>query len=201
MKAALILAGGKAVRFHGERKALVILGGKPLIQWVIEAVDQCVDEIFISGDSNLAHFGYPVIEDELSDLGPLVGFNAGFSVIESEYTFVTACDMPFISPKVVAYLFEKGEGYSCSLPRKGRYTEPLCCVYRTKDVRACCTSVIRKGKRRIWDLIQCLPNPKYVSYEDIRRMDPHLFSFRNINTEEDLEHTERLLTELKERVP
>jgi molybdopterin-guanine dinucleotide biosynthesis protein A len=190
MKAALILAGGKAARFHGEKKGFVLLKRKPLIQWVIETVTQCVDELILSGDDDLHRFGYPVVQDHFSDVGPLAGFHAGFSVIQSEYTFVTGCDMPFIKRDIISYLFEKAQGYSCCVPRQDTFIEPLCCVYRTADVNVCCHPLITQGKKRIWDLIQCLPRPRFVSFNHLRSMDPYLVSFKNCNTEKDITRAE-----------
>lgn len=193
MRAALILAGGKAVRVHGKEKPFLMLKGKPLLQWVIESVRPCADEIVLSGEADLQTFGYPVVKDQVQHIGPLAGFYAGFSIIQSDYTFVTGCDMPFISAAVIEYLFEESAGHSCCLPREGTYVEPLCCVYRTRDVQLCSITVIRQGKKRLWDLIQCLPDPQYVSFDDIRKVDPHLLSFKNINTLTDLKRAERLL--------
>lgn len=193
MKTALILAGGKAHRFCGQRKAFLLLKGKPLLQWVIEVVNCCVDEIILSGDEDLKSFGYPVVEDQFSHLGPIAAFHSGFSVIKSEYTFVTGCDMPFISRELILYLFENARGYSFCLPRKGSFIEPLCCVYNTEDVKSCLTSVIAEGKKRLYNLIQCLPRPRYISYAQVRTVDPHLLSFTNINTYEDLLKAETML--------
>lgn len=193
MKAALILAGGQAVRLHGEKKALITLRGKPLLQWVIKAVSASVDNLYLSGDHDLLHFGYPVIKDKIPNLGPLSGFHAGFSVITSEYTFVAGCDMPFINPDVIHFLFEKAKGYSCCIPRENQYTEPLCCVYNTKDVKTSIDSVIEKGEKRIFNLIECLPNPRFIPFEEIRTIDPDLMSFKNVNTFEDLVNAEKIL--------
>jgi molybdopterin-guanine dinucleotide biosynthesis protein A len=193
MKAALILAGGKAIRLDGEGKAFVMLRGKPLLQWVIESIAPCVDVLYLSGNDDLSEFGYPVIQDELLHRGPLSGFHAAFSQIDAEYTFVTGCDMPFINPEVVQYLFEKVTGYSCCLPQENQYTEPLCCVYNTADVKTCIPSVIEEGNKRIWNLIECLPNPRYIPFEEIKKIDPCLLSFKNINTFKDLEYAETLI--------
>ncbi len=191
MKAALILAGGKGLRLE-EKKALITLKGKPLLQWVIDSVNPCVDEIILSGDESLAQFNYPVVRDHFFNVGPLAGFHAGFSVIQSEYTFVTGCDMPFINPELILYLFEKAEGFSCCLPREKDFIEPLCCVYNTEDVRSC-LRIIGEGKKRIWDLIQCLPHPRYISFEEVRAVDFNLSSFRNINTLKDLHDAEGIV--------
>jgi molybdopterin-guanine dinucleotide biosynthesis protein A len=193
MKAALILAGGNAKRFHRKRKAFITLKGKPLLQWVIECVAPCVDTIFLSGNEDLASFGYTVVQDVQSGLGPLAGFHAGISAIGTEYTFVAGCDMPFIEPALVHHLFKRASGYSCCLPRKDEFIEPLCCVYNTEDVKKCIHTVVTNGKRRIWDLIQCLPNPQYISFEEVKTIDPDLLSFRNVNTPEDLKAAEDII--------
>ncbi|MGD2250827.1 MAG: molybdenum cofactor guanylyltransferase [Candidatus Methanofastidiosia archaeon] len=192
MKAALILAGGKAARFNGAQKAFLPLCGKPLIQWVLDAVSFC-DEIVISGNSDLNTFGYPVVEDKISGIGPLAGFQAGFSEIKAEYTFVTGCDMPFLNQKVIYYLFEKAQLYSCALPKKREYIEPLCCVYNTQDVITCLSSVITAGTHRLFTLVKCLPRPRFISFEDIQRIDPGLKSFKNINTPHDLHCAQEIL--------
>lgn len=196
MRAALILAGGKSLRCRKEQKALLSLRGKPLLDWVLESVRPCVDEIVISGDCNLRSFGYNVVEDRISDIGPLAGFQAGFSMIKSEYTFVAGCDMPFIHSEVITFLFENASSYSCCLPREGEFIEPLCCVYRTDDVRQCCTTVISQHKNRLFDLIENLPHPRFVPFEELRDLDPNLLSFRNINTFSDLQAAERVMEEL-----
>ncbi|MBU7034621.1 MAG: molybdenum cofactor guanylyltransferase [Theionarchaea archaeon] len=196
MRAALILAGGKSLRCKKEQKALLPLKGKPLLEWVLEAVRPCVDEIILSGDCTLQSFGHTVVKDRISGIGPLAGLQAGFSVIKSEYTFVAGCDMPFIDPKVIAFLFENALGYSCCLPREGEFIEPLCCVYRTRDARECSTVVMNQHMARLLDLVQHLPLPRFVPFEEVRTLDPDLLSFRNINTLSDLKAAESIMEEL-----
>ena len=148
-----------------------------------------MDDIVIAGEG-LTSFGYPVVPDTFTNAGPLAGIHAGFSIITAEYTFVTGCDMPFMSSHVISYLFEKAKGYSCSLPKEGEYSEPLCCVYKTEEVKSCCITTILQGKKRVWDLVQCLSRPRFIPFDDIRAIDPHLLSFKNINTPKDLESAE-----------
>ena len=93
----------------------------------------------------------------------------------------------------VQYLFEKATNYSCCIPQENQYTEPLCCVYNTVDVRTCIPTVIEQDNKRIWNLIECLPNPRYIPFEEIRKIDPCLLSFKNINTFSDLEYAETLI--------
>lgn len=196
MRAALILAGGKSLRCRKEQKALLPLNGKSLLEWVLESIRPCVDEIVISGGCNLQSFGYRVVEDMTPGIGPLAGFQAGFSMVKSEYTFVTGCDMPFLNPKVITFLFENAIGYSCCLPREGEFIEPLCCVYRTYDVREACTTIIGQRENRLFDLVRHLPLPRFVPFEKLRDFDPDLLSFRNINMLSDLQAAELMVEEL-----
>lgn len=196
MKAALILAGGKGARFQGQKKAYLHLGNKSLLQWVIDALHPCVDELIISGEKELEQFGFPVIEDKICGLGPLAGFHAGFSIISSPYTFVTGCDIPFITPDVISLLFEQAFGYSCCVPRNGSYIEPLCCVYHTQETRDCINEIVKDGKTRIWDIIHSLPNSRFIPYHLLETVDPQLLCLKNINNPEDLDSAEDLIKEI-----
>jgi molybdopterin-guanine dinucleotide biosynthesis protein A len=162
---------------------------------VIDALNPCVDELIISGEKDLTQFGYPVIEDQICDIGPLAGFHAGFSLISSPYTFVTGCDTPFISSEIVSLLFEECTGYSCCVPQNGSYIEPLCSVYHTRETHLCSTHIIQGGKNRIWDLIHSLSNPHFIPWNVLTSVDPHLFCFQNINNPADLDLAERIMKE------
>ena len=59
----IILAGGKSSRM-GEDKGLVLLNGKPMIQYVIEALKEVVsDIIIISNNASYNKFRVPVYSD------------------------------------------------------------------------------------------------------------------------------------------
>ena len=79
--AAVILAGGKAKRMQGTDKGLITLKGKPMITYVINALNTQLDEIFINANRNKQQYqelGYPVISDLTDDyLGPLAGILSG----------------------------------------------------------------------------------------------------------------------------
>ncbi len=73
----IILAGGKSSRM-GEDKGLVLLNGKPMIQYVIEALKGVVsDIIIISNNASYNKFGIPVYPDIIKDKGPVGGIFTG----------------------------------------------------------------------------------------------------------------------------
>lgn len=84
MTCGVILAGGRARRMmpdnpRGGDKALVSLGGEPLIAHVVRRVAPQVSRLLINanGDhSRFSAFGRPVIADAVEDCGPLAGILA-----------------------------------------------------------------------------------------------------------------------------
>lgn len=101
MLAAVVLAGGEARRMGGGDKPLLPIGGRTMLQAVIEALDVPETAISANGDpSRFAAFGLPVLPDgPFAGLGPLAGVLAGLRWAEARgaAALVTAPgDMPFL---------------------------------------------------------------------------------------------------------
>jgi len=117
---AVILAGGMARRMGGVDKGLIELNGRPMIEYIIEALKPQVDNIVISANRNLEQYrryGYPVVEDIMGDyFGPLVGMASGLQACSSERILIVPCDSPFVPPvladKLNAALLEQGADLS-----------------------------------------------------------------------------------------
>ncbi len=96
MLTSAILSGGKGRRMQGTDKGLLQIGGKCLIEHLLDQlVSQC-ESIVISANRNLksyAGFGYPVITDHLTDYqGPLAGMHAVMQFVSSSYILTLPCD-------------------------------------------------------------------------------------------------------------
>ncbi len=190
---ALILAGGMGSRLGYREKALIDINGRPLITLVIESVREVVDNIIISvrdeAQGELLHpvlAGYRFAYDSHKNIGPIAGIFSGLSVCKDEYCFIAACDMPFINKNVVRMLFGKCEQYDAAIPRWDEgLLEPLHAVYR-------CKPMIRETKRAIeeGETIILAPvfrlNVNYVGTDEIKKIDPDLRTFMNVNTYEDI---------------
>src|SRR5690606_31281849 len=77
----VILAGGRARRMGGRDKGLLPLAGRPMVEYVLEALRPQVDAVLISANRHQAEYGrygHPVVTDDTDDYpGPLAGMAAG----------------------------------------------------------------------------------------------------------------------------
>lgn len=191
---ALILAGGKGSRLGYKEKALMDINGKPLIAYVIEALEKVVDNIIISvrnkaqGELLKPYLpGYRFAYDVHKNIGPVAGILSGLTLCEDEYCFIAACDMPFINDNVIKMLFEKSEHYDAAIPRwDDGFLEPLHAVYRCKPMIRETKKAIGNGETIILAPIFKL-NVNYIGIEEIKNIAPDLRTFMNINTPEDMQ--------------
>ena len=110
---AVVLAGGRARRMGGGDKALVQLGGRPLLRHVLDRVGPQVRAVAVSANGDparFAAFGVPVLADPLPDTpGPLAGILAGMRWAarvhpEREALLSVPTDTPFLPADLVARL-------------------------------------------------------------------------------------------------
>ena len=112
----IILAGGKSSRM-GEDKGLVLLNGKPMIQYVIEALKEVVSNIIIiSNNASYNKFGVPVYADIIKNKGPVGGIYTGLYHSTTELNFCISCDVPMVSSDFIFWLLNKSGNASVTLP-------------------------------------------------------------------------------------
>lgn len=112
----IILAGGKSSRM-GVDKGLVLLNGKPMIQYVIEALKEVVSNIIIiSNNASYNKFGVPVYSDIIKNKGPVGGIYTGLYHSTTELNFCISCDVPMISSDFIFWLLNKSGNASITLP-------------------------------------------------------------------------------------
>ena len=105
---AVILAGGKGRRMDGEDKGLIEIDGRPLVEYVIKAIEPQVETIILNANRNqqqYSRYGYPVIADELADYqGPLAGILIALQNATTGHVVTVPCDGPFIAGDLVERL-------------------------------------------------------------------------------------------------
>lgn len=99
---AVVLAGGK------EKRALMELGGKPLLSYVLSALlgSKYIDRVFVVGD------GLPLPEDERIISIPegedfVANLMKGIEHCQGEYVLVSSADLPFLTASAVDKFIEK----------------------------------------------------------------------------------------------
>jgi len=190
----LILAGGRSKRIK-ENKALIRLGGKPLLLHVIERVIDLTNEIIVAVGKNDELSVYTrilpptvtVVKDVEEDKGPLAGIFAGMKSMHSKYALVLPCDSPFIKKEVLMYLIHKAQKVDAAIPQwPNGNIEPLHAIYKIRSAVTATKTALEKSELFIRDMIKRLGKVIYISTEEIRKLDPELITFFNINSPEDL---------------
>ncbi|MEE8564428.1 MAG: molybdenum cofactor guanylyltransferase [Atribacterota bacterium] len=191
---AIILAGGKSSRIGSDQnKAILKLNGKRLIDIVISKLKHIVgDNIIIVGPPEKYPSYKQVVPDLFNQRGLLVGLYSGLKASASRYNLVVGCDMPFLKVELLQYMRDMIDSNDIIIPRYAKsYVEPLCAIY-SKD----CLEVMKKNIeagilsiRRIFPYLKV----KYIEEEEIKRVDPKLNSFFNINFKEDFNMAEELI--------
>jgi len=192
---AIILAGGQSRRM-GKNKALLPVHGQPLILWIAQRLKPLTQDIIVVARSEEPYtsLGLSVTLDRWAGIGPLAGLHAGLMAAANPWAFVLACDMPLVSPKLLRFLLElREEDTDVVMPCVGGREEPLHALYRKETCLPAVEEVIARDQRR---LISFLPHVRvrYVEETTLRTVDPELLSFLNVNTAEEWERIQSLLS-------
>jgi molybdopterin-guanine dinucleotide biosynthesis protein A len=192
--AGLLLAGGRSRRMPGINKAFVEINGRPMIQHVLDSLKACFDTVYIVAKDSAAYagLGIAVIEDRLPLQSPLAGIHAGLAAVATDYVFCCPCDTPFLAPPLIRTLLaEVTAGVDVVVPRLGPYYQPLCAIYSRRCLPVI-AAMLAEGELKVDHLYGAVVL-KEVPESRLRRADPHLRAFININTPADLETVAALL--------
>ncbi|MBI5440866.1 MAG: molybdenum cofactor guanylyltransferase [Deltaproteobacteria bacterium] len=186
---AAILAGGKARRM-GRDKVTLDVGGIPMVEHVFNAVSGVAESVvLVGGGPALADRGVPTIADRYPGTNAIGGVATALAyatetVGRDTPVLCVACDMPLLEPALLDLLRRLQIGWDAAVPRTASGYEPLCAVYRAGALPAF-EAEIARGNLRVYDAYPAL-RVREVSEEELRRADPTLRSFLNVNRPEDL---------------
>src|SRR6266850_3101175 len=127
----VIQAGGRSVRMGGRPKALIELGGRPIIERVVAALTPAVDDMLVVTNTPelYAFLGLAMVGDVYPDHGSLGGIYSGLRAAPGDAAFTVACDMPFLHPDVVRLVVARaGEG-DVVIPRTDGQYETMHALY------------------------------------------------------------------------
>ena len=194
--AGIVLSGGLNSRMEGRNKAFLKINGKRFIDSFAEIFESCFSERFLVTRKPHLYSGlnFNIVEDIFSVRSPLSGIHAALVNMKSEYAFCTSCDTPLLKREVVRVIVEEIESQAdVVVPFFGTYYQPLCAVYSKR----CIPSIEKQlahGNPKVDHFYENV-RVKRVSYEKIKRVDPILASFFNVNTKKDLERVEKIYDE------
>jgi molybdopterin-guanine dinucleotide biosynthesis protein A len=192
----VIQAGGKSTRMGGEPKALLELGGRRIIERVLDAVAPVVDDVLIvTNTPDLYGFlGVPMVPDAYPDHGSLGGIFTGLAAAAGEAAFTVACDMPFLHPDVARLVIGRAGQGDVVIPRVGAQLETLHALY----AKACLPHIearLKSGRLKIVGFFEDVRVVEVAEAEVARHRAPDVV-FMNVNTPDELARARSLAERL-----
>lgn len=188
-----ILSGGENRRIP-VLKGFLTVDGATIIERIIGVLGRVFERVVISTNMPERYFcfGVPLIGDIKREKGPMTGILSVLVATGEDSVFVVACDMPFVSEKLIRYMVEKysaesaGQGpqnYDAVIPvYKGR-EQPLFGIYTRSGMKTL-ESMIESGQRSLIRMLRDL-RVLCITDEEVKGVDSAGESFVNINTLKD----------------
>ncbi|MGL4606103.1 MAG: molybdenum cofactor guanylyltransferase [Eubacteriaceae bacterium] len=191
VKTAAILVGGLSRRMGFDKKNLVIKG-ESLLERIVNQLSQDFDDVIIIGadkdsvsEINGIRGVYP---DAFAAKASLVGIYSALLKAQSQFLYVTACDMPLYNHSYVEFMKTliqenpKPMGY---VTKKNEWIEPFNAFYNI-DLIPQIKAFLESGQKNIY---YCIENENiyYINEEEGLKYSPQWDMFRNLNTPEELE--------------
>lgn len=190
---AFILAGGRSTRM-GRDKALLLLNGKPLIQYGIATLQELGLQPRLAGTRpDLATFA-PVISDLRPGCGPLGGVEAALQVSSADLNLFLPVDVPLLPTIFLRWMLDRAAvtGALATIPLVQGRPQPLCSVLR-RELLPFITRALDGGHFKVMDALAGSGAPDLFNVEAIAPIQrdwpvaPPLHRwFQNLNRPEDL---------------
>jgi len=182
----VVLAGGRGRRLGGA-KAIVALGGRPLISYPLAALQSALGEVRVVAKPDTllpADLGCEVWSEPANPRHPLVGILHALLSADGRPVLVCAADLPFVTPKLLVELAEADPGRALAViaARLGS-PQPLLGCYQPQAA-ALLEAAARKATAPVRAAVAAI-GPQ------LHEVDPaELF---NVNTSDDLRRAEAIL--------
>ena len=208
----IVLAGGYSKRL-GESKPLLMLGGKLMLARVADVLKPICRELVLvvrpdqdddTPDIGIA-LGMHVVADTEADRGPIAALHAGLAAAVTPLAFVTGCDYPFLSRRLIMAMAEaalpSGGGMpGAVVPRAGGGLHPLHAVYPVAEWLPLVARALAEGADSPRRLVERAfetgyPPVSVLTEDEIELYDPQLLSLFDIDTREQLSVARKIATQ------
>jgi molybdopterin-guanine dinucleotide biosynthesis protein A len=182
----LVLAGGRSVRFGGE-KAVALLDGRPLLLWAADRLRTVCASVAANvrpgteAEAVALAARLPTLHDAPGDAqGPLAGVKAGliWAIEQGARTLaVSPCDAPLLPDDLYVRLIE-GAGGGAAMAETTEGRQPLCALWPVEVLPVVRDALAGGAHPPTWRMLERLGARK-VSFDDPA-------AFANVNTRDDL---------------
>ena len=184
----VILAGGQSRRMGRDKRALPWLpapdgSNQTLLQHLVATVAPLTDDVVLVANDDPGVDGVRIVGDLYPGAGSLGGIYSGLAAAAHELAFIAAADMPFLNPKLIRALAGRAAGSGAVVPVTEGRPEPMHAVYR-KTLLQPARQRIERRELKVAPIFDAVPTV-WVAEDELRRLDPDLRSFWNLNTPDD----------------
>lgn len=192
----VIQAGGRSTRMGGQPKALLELGGKRIIERVVETLAGVLDDLLVVTNTpeRYAFLGLPMVPDAFPEGGALGGIYTGLRAAGGDAAFTVACDMPFLHPAIVRMVVARAGDGDVVIPRTGDQLETMHAVYGKGCLRPM-EARLRAGQLKIVGFFSDVRVVELDATPMAQHRAPAL-AFMNVNTPEELARAQALVAEI-----
>ncbi len=178
----IVLTGG-ASRRMGKDKATLDVGGVPLARRAAEALSAATSLALEVGPGTT---GLPSVNEEPRGSGPLAAVVAGWTELvrrsgEKQPAVVLACDLPAVTPGLVAWLAGR-PGDASVVPVVDGVPQPLCARWAVVDLERA-GALLAGGERSLRQVFG--PGTEFVTEDEVDRAAGRGLT-RDVDTPEDL---------------
>jgi molybdopterin-guanine dinucleotide biosynthesis protein A len=156
---AIVLCGGHGSRMGGRDKPLLEHVGRPMIAHITDALNGAVACVLISANRNLEAYGDfgRVVEDELSDQGPLAGIASCLQQCATEFAFICPGDAPSLDASLVQRLAQAlgASDARVAVVHDGQRRQNLHLLMHA-DVQSEIASYLASGARSVKDWLESM---------------------------------------------
>jgi molybdopterin-guanine dinucleotide biosynthesis protein A len=198
-----VLAGGKSSRM-GVDKALLKLGGVPMVEIALEKLRSFCAEVSIAGNRDDLSGYAEVVHETRVDVGPAAGIEAGLRAAREPWVMFVPVDVPLVPAELLRRWCEEALRVNMTVSYLHCFqSQPAFCLMRCERA-ASFTRALDEGERRVEVLVnRAAEIDDYASwaYEAYELYGNSYFGesedeilgrwFMNVNTREDLEEVER----------
>ncbi|MCJ7774139.1 MAG: molybdenum cofactor guanylyltransferase [Desulfobacterales bacterium] len=194
----VILSGGLNTRFSGKDKSFIRLGNQYILDSIYSIFKCLFDEIIIvtNNPMHYIHLDATIVTDIFPTRSSLTGLHAGLYYSSNMYSFFVACDTPFLKKELVEAIINQIEPQvDAIVPETSKGIEPLFAIYSKKCLKPI-EQQLNQKQLKVRAFLKKVKT-KFFPENKIRKIDPDLSSFFNINTPDDLAIAKNMLKKYK----
>ena len=188
---AFVLAGG-ASRRMGRDKALLELGGVPLIVRTVRLLEPLVSSTAVVAPAEkYAWPGLRIVDDRWPGAGPLGGIVTALGTSFTDWNLILACDLPFLTAEWIDWLISRALNSSAQaiVPESKRGIEPLAAIYH-RDCGPVFSAAFQQGARSVREALRHVPFDRVTGDEWLAVNSSDLL-LQNVNTLKDFGEARR----------